>query len=174
MLVPSHQRHAKVVIGAHTGQVNYLEYSPTGKATSQLVSTITDQLIRSYDAKTGELLGCYVGHTGSIYSAKFDVTGGLLASVSDDYTICIWDSTTYVMMIWSPPSSLSATTAPNHLGLSSRFKLTCSIDCISEVLACMFSHDSLYLVFRLAEGQAAILHLSSGEVRLSAYLFCLF
>ncbi|MYF55252.1 hypothetical protein F4225_05705 [Candidatus Poribacteria bacterium] len=72
-----------------TGQVTSLNYSPDG---SLLVcSTYYDHAVHVLDAKTGESLYTYTGHTGRINAVVFSPDGKTLASVSNDCTVLMWD-----------------------------------------------------------------------------------
>jgi WD40 repeat protein/transcriptional regulator with XRE-family HTH domain len=59
-----------------------------------VVSASGDNLLRIWDATTGECINTLIGHEGWVRSVAFSPDGKLLASGSDDRTIRIWDATT--------------------------------------------------------------------------------
>lgn len=71
------------------GHVTSLSYSPDGSFLA--CSTNNDQAVHVLDAKTGEKLHAYVGHTGRINAVVFSSDGKTVASVSSDCTVLIWD-----------------------------------------------------------------------------------
>ena len=53
-----------------------------------------NKVVRIWDTKTGQLIGCLEGHTGSVYSASYSPDGKYIVSASSDNTIRIWDAKT--------------------------------------------------------------------------------
>ena len=47
--------------------------------------------LKSYDTRTGKLFKSYVGHTGDVWAVSVSPKNNLLASVSADQTIRLWD-----------------------------------------------------------------------------------
>ena len=71
------------------GQVTSLCYSPDGRLLA--CGTHKDHAVHVLDAKTGEKLHSYTGHTGHINAVVFSSDGKTVASVSSDCTVLIWD-----------------------------------------------------------------------------------
>jgi WD40 repeat protein/serine/threonine protein kinase len=66
-------------------------FSPDGR---RLVTAGTDQLVRVWNAASGQLERELRGHTGEVFAAVFNPDGTRIASAGRDRTIRIWDSAT--------------------------------------------------------------------------------
>ena len=73
------------------GRINYIKYSPD----NSLLAISTTIGIWLHEANSGEVLALLKGHTGATTVLAFSPDGDLLASGSDDASICLWDTTTY-------------------------------------------------------------------------------
>jgi WD40 repeat protein len=62
-------------------------FSPDGR----LVATGIFQNVLLWDAETGEQVGTLRGHRHAVWGLAFDPSGRLLASASQDATLCVWD-----------------------------------------------------------------------------------
>ena len=113
-------RQALMTLQAHTLPVLKTCWSPDGQF---IASGGEDQMIRIWDARTGESVRSLKGHQGEIASLSWDSQNRFLASGSTDQTIRIWDvhtgkivsvlSTTAEIVravSWSPDGRWLATT----------------------------------------------------------------
>ncbi|KAG8766590.1 hypothetical protein FRC12_006773 [Ceratobasidium sp. 428] len=74
-------------------RVRSLSYSPDG---TYVVSGSDDEIIRVWDAHTGQLAGRPLeGHAGLVNSVAYSPDGAYIVSGSDDKTVRIWDAQTY-------------------------------------------------------------------------------
>ena len=69
------------------GEVNAVKYSPDGK----YLAVATSIGIELWDAQTLKLVQFFRGHTRPVDSVAFSLDGRMLASVSWDGTVLIWD-----------------------------------------------------------------------------------
>jgi WD40 repeat protein len=69
------------------GRFNCLTFSKDGKL---LFTGGTDNMVRLWDAQTGQALGQFQGHTGEIKALAYNAATSQLASASTDYTIRLW------------------------------------------------------------------------------------
>ena len=84
----SAQDVAFTTLEGHWSDVRSVSFSPDG---SLLASGSSDDTIRLWDVKTGNLLHTLTGHRGGVLSVSFSPDGSLLASGSWDDTIGLWD-----------------------------------------------------------------------------------
>ena len=73
------------------GRINDIKYSPD----NSLLAVSTTIGIWLHEANSGEILALLKGHTEATTVIAFSPDGDLLASGSDDASICLWDTTTY-------------------------------------------------------------------------------
>ena len=73
------------------GRINDIKYSPD----NSLLAVSTTIGIWLHEANSGDVLALLKGHTKATTVLAFSPDGDLLASGSDDATICLWDTTTY-------------------------------------------------------------------------------
>lgn len=80
-----------LTIAGHQGAVNRATYSPDG---TQLATVANDEMVKLWDANSGELLMTLTGHTGAVRAAAFCPDGSCLATASNDRTAKLWDLAT--------------------------------------------------------------------------------
>ena len=80
---PGHERKG------HTGIVYSVAFAPDG---NMLASSSSDDTIKLWDARSGEVLRTLEGHTEGVDSVVFTPDGNTLASGSDDKTIKLWNA----------------------------------------------------------------------------------
>ena len=80
---PGHKRKG------HTDTVLSVAFAPDG---STLASGSYDKTIKTWDARSGELLRTLEGHKWIVYSVAFAPDGNTLVSGSHDKTIKLWDA----------------------------------------------------------------------------------
>jgi WD40 repeat protein len=73
----------------HIVPVHSVCFRPDGK---RLASGGWDQIVRVWDAETGQQVRALKGHTGDVTSVCFSPDGQRLASASDDLTVRLWDA----------------------------------------------------------------------------------
>jgi len=56
-------------------------------------------IVRSWDAKTGQLLVSFAGHRGLVYSASFRADGARVVTGGDDHTAKVWDAKTGKLLL---------------------------------------------------------------------------
>jgi WD40 repeat protein/transcriptional regulator with XRE-family HTH domain len=86
--------HARFVASTFTntfGNVLSVTFSPQG---DRLVAGTVGGDIWVYEALTGPPLFTYHGHSDGVWAVAFRPDGRLLASGSDDWTICLWNTDT--------------------------------------------------------------------------------
>jgi telomerase protein component 1 len=79
--------------GAHRQEISACAFSPDG---NQIVSSggTDEQVIRTWDAKTGKEMAIMVGHSSGIKSCTFSPDGQHILSASRDNTLKIWNANT--------------------------------------------------------------------------------
>ena len=82
--------HIKTIEEA--GHVTSLVYSPDGSILAS--GTEDNNVIKIWDAQTGQCLQTFTGHTQRVNAVVFSPDSKTLASVSSDGTILLWDLTT--------------------------------------------------------------------------------
>lgn len=78
--------------GGLAGWISDCAFSPDNKT---FVSACSDRTLKLWDAKSGELLKTYTGHSGTVITCCFSPDGRWLASGGKDKTIRIWDIETH-------------------------------------------------------------------------------
>ncbi|MBM3736870.1 MAG: hypothetical protein FJW39_13890, partial [Acidobacteria bacterium] len=71
--------------------VNSVAWSPDGR---QLASGSSNQTVKEWDARTGQLQRTLTGHSRGVNSVAWSPDGRQLASGSDDNTVKVWDART--------------------------------------------------------------------------------
>ena len=79
--------HCIRTLTGHESAVDCVAISPDGQT---LASGSSDQTIKLWNLKTGDLLCTLTGHKGSVWSVAFSPDGQMLASSSEDQTIKLW------------------------------------------------------------------------------------
>ncbi|MCY4401729.1 MAG: WD40 repeat domain-containing protein [Candidatus Poribacteria bacterium] len=74
------------------GHITSLDYSPDGGILAS--GTEDGNAIHIWEAKTGEKLHTFTGHTQRVNDVVFSTDGTTLVSVSDDGTVLLWDLST--------------------------------------------------------------------------------
>jgi WD40 repeat protein len=74
-----------------TGILNTVQYSPDGKT---IVTACADDVVKLWDAQTGEQLATLAGHAGRVDSAAYSPDGTRIASCGWDRRIKLWDAWT--------------------------------------------------------------------------------
>jgi len=80
------------VWNAQTGLKTWIygvAFSPNGK---RLASPAGDNMVKVWDAQTGQELLALKGHTSWIHNAAFSPDGKRLASASQDNTVKVWEA----------------------------------------------------------------------------------
>lgn len=72
------------------GDINRLQFSPDGNR----IAASTTIGVWLYDARTGDEIGLFTGHTEDVLHLAFSQDGRMLASTGNDRTIRIWDTET--------------------------------------------------------------------------------
>lgn len=89
------QRHTwdacEAILTGHSAPVVSVAYSPDGK---HIVSGARDNIIRLWNAVTGEPEAELTGHSSWVTSVAFSPDGAHIASASGDRTICSWNPET--------------------------------------------------------------------------------
>ena len=100
----------RMVLRGHTGPVSAAVYSPDGQyilsgggrrvgldirgVYQHFPEDSGDYNLRLWDAKTGEGIREFVGHTGGVWDIAFSSDGRLAVSGSSDETVIVWDVAT--------------------------------------------------------------------------------
>lgn len=74
-----------------TDVVRSLAFSPDSTVLAAATGNDEDFSVHLWNAATGEALGTLDGHTGIVWDVAFSPDGKMLASVSNDQTLKIWD-----------------------------------------------------------------------------------
>lgn len=82
------QSDPSVVLQGHTAAVNAAVYSHDQR---YVVTAGADQLVKIWDAKTGEQVRTLAGHTGQVLSVAVSPNDRLLVSAAADNTLRLWD-----------------------------------------------------------------------------------
>jgi WD40 repeat protein len=66
-------------------------FSPDG---NRLASASNDEMVRVWDASSGQQLLTLKGHTGEVRAVAFNPGGNRVASAADNHTVKVWDAQT--------------------------------------------------------------------------------
>ncbi len=82
----------KATLTGHTGGIKSFAYSPDGKT----IATKGDKEVYLWDAATGKQKATFIGHVGDIYSFSYSPDGKTIATGSDDGTVFLWETTSFI------------------------------------------------------------------------------
>ena len=82
-------------VDAHSDTISGLDFSPAG---DKVVTGSPDKFVKTFEVATGKALGTYEAHTSNVLGVAWSHDGRLLASVSADQELRIWDQETGVQV----------------------------------------------------------------------------
>jgi WD40 repeat protein len=133
------QQQSPEAFQAHTAPVNAAVYSSDGR---YVITAGADQLVKIWDAKTGEEVRTLAGHTGQVLSVAVSPDDRLLVSAAADNTLRLWD-----VPQPDPLRSFAGITLPvRNVAVSPNGQFAVSV-----------GDDKLGRVWRLADGSASLM-----------------
>ncbi|QRV95394.1 Vegetative incompatibility protein HET-E-1 [Ceratobasidium sp. AG-Ba] len=79
------------IVGLFEGGKFTVTYSPDG---SRIASDYDNNTFVVRDARSGDIIGLYTGHTDKVIFVAFSSDGRFIASSSDDHSLRVWDAQT--------------------------------------------------------------------------------
>ena len=150
--------------------VNSVAFSSDG---TRIVSGSSDNLVRVWDASTGESLKVLKGHTKSVNSVTFSSDGNRIVSGSSDNSVRVWDAWTgkTLEILEGHPEPTSATPLRNlgSQNIASTQYRALRVEDVSDLTGLVksagFSHDGCRIVTGSDDGLVRIWDISTTASR---------
>jgi WD40 repeat protein len=133
---------------AHTGDINFLGFSPDGH---QVVSGSQDDTARLWDAKTGALSGILKGHTDRVWYAGFAPDNRTVVTASADRSARLWNTRVDRSLLTLGDESKRVDSEPRK----------------NDVYSAEFSPDGRTVVTAHGDGSARLWDVASGRLQTS-------